>query len=119
MLADSNLIIYAAAQKYPALSKWFAKEQPFVSAISLVETLGYHGLKAKEKDDLKAIFSTLTVLYPTPQEFQIATKLRQQHSMSLGDALIASAAIYHQLTLATHNTKDFAWIEALKVTDPL
>ncbi len=119
MLADSNLIIYAASQKYPSLSKWFAKEQPFVSAISVVETLGYHGLKEKEKNDLKAIFSTLTILYPTPHEFQIATELRQQHAMSLGDALIAATAIYHQLILATHNTKDFIWIEGLEVIDPL
>ena len=48
-----------------------------------------------------------------------ATRLRQQRRMSLGDALIAGTALSHGLPLATHNTEDFAWIEALEVIDPL
>ena len=119
MLVDSTLIIYAASQKYPALMDWFAKVQPSASAISVVETLGYHSLKPKEKAGLGAFFSELTIQYPTPREFQIAVELRQQHAMSLGDALIAATALYHNLTLATHNTKDFEWIKELKVIDPL
>jgi len=39
--------------------------------------------------------------------------------MSLGDALIAGTALSHGLPLATHNTKDFAWVEELEVIDPL
>ncbi|MCA9996812.1 MAG: hypothetical protein KDE56_13725 [Anaerolineales bacterium] len=36
-----------------------------------------------------------------------AVFLRQTHAMSLGDALIAGTAVSHNLTLATHHTKDF------------
>ena len=49
MLADSNLIIYAASGNYPNLVEWFAEKKPAVSAISLVETLGYHKLNAEDK----------------------------------------------------------------------
>ncbi len=119
MLADSNLIIYAASGSYPNLVEWFAENKPAVSAISLVEALGYHKLKAEDKAALEIIFSELTVLYPTPEIFQTAIELRQQHAMSLGDALIAGTAIYHGLTLATHNTKDFERIKLLKIVDPL
>lgn len=118
ILADSNLIIYAVAQN-AALVDWFAEEQPVVSAITLVEVLGYHKLSAEEKSALETLFSELTVLYPSAEVFQTAVSLRQQHAMSLGDALIAGTALYHNLQLATHNTGDFNWIDSLTVIDPL
>lgn len=118
MLADTNLIIYAASGNYVDLVEWFAGNKPAVSAISLVEALGYHKLNAKDKDALEIIFSELAVLYPTPEIFRIAVDLRQQRALSLGDALIAATAIYHGLTLATHNTKDFEGIKSLIVVDP-
>lgn len=119
ILTDSNLIIYAASKHYPALMDWFAKIKPAVSAVSLVETLGYHKLKVEEKAALEAFFAELTILYPTPEIFQTAITLRQHRALSLGDALIAATALHHNLTLATHNAKDFEWIESLSLVDPL
>jgi hypothetical protein len=119
MLADSNLIIYAASKNYPQLREWMALNKPVVSAVSLVETLGYHKLSAGEKLALETFFKELTILYPTSEIFQGAIELRQRHAMSLGDALIAATALFHDLTLATHNTADFEWIDALRLTDPL
>ena len=49
ILADSNLIIYAASGNYPELIEWFEENQPVASAVSLVEVLGYYKLTAKEK----------------------------------------------------------------------
>ena len=119
MLSDSNLIIYAASKKYPALMDWFEKNKPAASAISLVEVLGYHKLQAEEKRAPEALFAELTIFYPTPEIFQIAVELRQKRAVSLGDALIAATAVYHGLTLATHNTKDFEPIKSLEVIDPM
>ena len=119
MLTDSNLIIYAASGNYPELLNWFLENEISASAISLVETLGYHNLKPREKNALETIFSELTVLYPTAEIFQTAVDLRQQRAMSLGDALIAATAFYHGLSLATHNIKDFERIKSLKVVDPM
>jgi hypothetical protein len=119
MLADSNLIIYAASQNYPDLLDWFVQNQPAVSVISVVETLGYHGLDTEEKNALEDFFAPLSILYPRPEEFRIAVALRQQRAMTLGDALIAATALFHDLPLATNNIKDFEWIDTLKLFDPL
>lgn len=119
MLTDSNLIIYAASGNYPKLLEWFLDNKISASAVSLVETLGYHKLKPREIDALGTIFSDLTIIYPSPEVFQTAIDLRQQRSASLGDALIAATAIVHGLTLATHNKKDFEWINSLEVIDPM
>lgn len=119
ILADSNLIIYAANGENPDLVDWFAENKPVVSAISLIEVLGYHKLKPSEKSTLEMLFAELTVIYPSSEIFQTAVELRQQHAMSLGDVLIAGTAIYHNMALATHNTADFAWIPLLTLTDPM
>lgn len=119
ILADTNLIIYAASKKHPALMDWFSQNKPAVSVISIVEALGYHKLNAEEKYALEAFFAELSVLYPNPEIFQTAIELRQQHSMSLGDALIAATALHHDLSLATHNVTDFEWIKSLTTIDPL
>jgi toxin FitB len=119
ILADSNLIIYAASGKYPDLVEWFAESKPAVSAVTLVEVLGYHKLKAEEKEILENLFAELSVVYPSVEVFQKAIELRQQRNVSVSDALIAATALFHNLTLATHNTSDFDWVEDLEVVDPL
>jgi len=119
ILADSNLIIYSASGKYPSLASWFEVNRPAVSAISLVEVLGYHKFKGEERETLQAFFEDIIILYPTKEIFKTAVELRQQRSLSIGDAIIAATAICHNLTLATHNTDDFKWIETLNLSDPL
>jgi hypothetical protein len=119
ILADSNLIIYAASGKYPNLVEWFAENKPVISAVTLVEVLGYHKLKAAEKEALESLFAELSVVYPSAEVFQKAIDLRQQRNVSLGDALIAATAIFHNLTLATHNMSDFDWVAGLDSIDPL
>jgi toxin FitB len=119
ILADSNLIIYAASGKYSSLIEWFAENKPVVSAVTLVEVLGYHKLKADEKEVLESLFAELSVIYPSIEVFQKAIELRQQRKVSVSDALIAATAMIHSLTLATHNTSDFDWVNELDVIDPL
>jgi|RhiMetdeSRZDD1v2_1073273.scaffolds.fasta_scaffold64899_2 predicted nucleic acid-binding protein len=119
ILADSNLIIYAASGKYPNLIEWFAENKPIVSAVSLVEVLGYHKLNADEKEVLENLFAELSVIYPSMEIFQKAIALRQKRNVSVSDALIAATAIFHNLTVATHNISDFDWIEGLDIIDPL
>jgi predicted nucleic acid-binding protein len=119
ILADSNIIIYVTSGQYPELTNWFLDNAPSVSAVSMVEVLGYHNLKSSEKAELERFFSRLNVLYPTAEEFHEAIGLRQRRVISLGDALVAATALNQGLILATHNTKDFVWIKTLDVIDPM
>ncbi len=119
MLIDSNIIIYAAQPQHVALRQWIAQHAPAVSAISYVEVLGYHKLTVPEKQALELFFAATIVLPITQAILEEAVKLRQQHKMTPGDALIAATCLVHTLTLVTHNTKDFNWIADLSVFDPL
>ena len=119
MLIDSNLIIYAAQPEHAALREFISTYAPLVSAVSYVEVLGYHNLGDSQAESLQRFFAATTMLPIDQDVLDQAVRLRQQHKMSLGDALIAAAAVVHRLTLATHNVSDFDWIDGLAIIDPL
>lgn len=119
MLIDSNLIIYAAKPEHSKLRSFLAKTVMYVSVISYVEVLGYHQLTPQDKRYFE-LFFTITPLLPlVPSIVEQAIELRQTRKMGLGDALIASTALVHQIPLATHNRADFSWITDLQLIDPL
>jgi toxin FitB len=119
MLLDSNIVIYAARPEHADLRRFIAEQAPAVSAISYVETLGYHRLTEQEREFLIRFFQLTPTLALSDVVLERAVQLRQRRPMQLGDALIAGTALVHGLTLVTRNTRDFAWIGELRLLDPL
>lgn len=118
MLLDSNIIIYAAQPKAADLRAFIAEHSPAVSAISVVEVLGYHKITAEEREDFEAFFQASLVLAVSDTVVESAVKLRQQRKTSLGDSLVAATALVHDRTLVTRNTDDFKWVPDLKLPNP-
>ena len=119
ILLDSNLVIYATQPNNEEVRAFLRANGHAVSAISLVETLGFHRLGNEEREELERFFGRTPIHPLTDAVLQEAVRLRQERRMSLGDALIAGTALVHGLPLATHNPGDFRWISGLKVIDPL
>lgn len=119
MMLDTNLIIYAAKPEYAGLRKWIAARTPAVSAVSVVEVLGYHKLTAAERTHFEAFFAACEVLPISVGVIARAVVLRQARKMSLGDSLVAASALEFGRELFTRNVKDFAGIPGLIVIDPL
>ena len=119
MLIDSNLIIYATQPPYDQLRNWLVNYATHYSAISRLETLGYHRLGYAERDAIIAILDNLSILMIGKATLEIAITLRQQQKISLGDAIIAATCLEYNLPLATANSKDFEWIEGLVMHNPL
>jgi toxin FitB len=118
MLIDSNIIIYSSKPEYPNIRQFIADHASAVSAISYVEVLGYHKLGEQERLLLEAFFATAPLIALSRAVLDQAVRLRQMRKMTLGDALVASTALIHNLTLVTRNTTDFTWIEGLAVLNP-
>lgn len=119
MILDSKLIIYAARPEYPGLRRVIAARSPAVSAVSIVEVLGYHKLLAADRAYFEAFFAAAEVLPLCDAVVARAVAVRQARKMSLGDALVAATALVFGRELFTHNTRDFAGVPGLGVSDPL
>lgn len=119
MILDSNLIIYAARPEFPGLRRLVASHSPAVSAVSLVEVLGYHNLSKNDREHFEKFFAVAQVLSISDAIIARAISLRQTRKMSLGDALIAATALVTGHELLTHNVKDYEGITGLIVIDPI
>jgi toxin FitB len=119
VLWDSNIIIYAAQPQNADFRSWVAAHDIHVSALSQVEVLGYHKLSEAECSLFSQFFASVVVLPITAEIISTAINLRQQKRTGLGDSIIAATGLVHNLTIATHNLKDFQWIPNLNLVDPL
>lgn len=119
MLLDSNILIYSTVPELSAVVEPFLdSDENAVSSASKVEVLGFHKLEDAEKDHFQALFSRLRLIRIEDRYIETAIILRQQKSMSLGDAIIAATALELDLKLVTRNSKDFEWIDGLEVVNP-
>ncbi|HEY9608270.1 MAG TPA: type II toxin-antitoxin system VapC family toxin [Allocoleopsis sp.] len=118
MLLDSNIIIYATQPENAWLREFIAEHEPAVSALSYVETLGYHRLTEMECQLLEEFFAVSLMLPISQPVLAQAVTLRQTRRMTLGDAIIAGTALTHDLILVTRNVDDFRWIEGLQLLNP-
>src|SRR2546430_3596293 len=119
MLLDSNIIIYSAKREYAELRGFLAENVYSVSAISIVEVLGYHLLGDEQRRYLIEFFKAANILSISDSVVTEAVKLRQIRRISLGDSIVAGTALDHRLALATRNVMDFSWIQSLSLINPL
>ena len=118
ILLDSNIVIYGTQAAHRRIRAFIQENDHSVSAISYVETMGYHRLAPGEKHELETFFRLTKVLPLTDPVLDEAVRLRQLRKMALGDSLVAGTALVHGCPVATRNVGDFAWISGLKVIDP-
>jgi toxin FitB len=118
MILDSNVIIYSAQPDHPDLRRLIAERVPAVSAVSIVEVIGYHRLADDDRRYFEEFFAVAEVFPITPAVLDRAVRLRQARKMGLGDAIVAATALVHRRTLVTRNTRDFDHIDGLTLHNP-
>ena len=119
LLLDSNIVIYSLQPENEPLKKWLDGSLIFISAITQLEVLGYHRITQEEINFARRYFSNCKIIPITYKIIEIAISLRQEKSMSIGDAIIAATARRHDLPLMSANTKDFKHINQLELINPL
>ena len=119
ILIDSNIIIYSAQSNFAYLRPLVMDTNNFVSAVSVIETLGFHGLSLREKNYFNSIFQVLQTLPFDEKIMNKAVEIRQQQKIKLGDSIIAATALVHGLEVYTRNVSDFQKIPGLTVVNPI
>lgn len=116
-LLDSNILIYAVRPEFAELRRWLAGPAS-VSAISIVEVLGYAGLTDEDAAAFEAWFAMLDLRQVTETILRRAAALRRVRRMKLGDSIIAATALETGAKLVTRNVDDFRHIAGLEITNP-
>ena len=118
-LLDSNIIIYSPYPEYSYLRDLVDNESNCVSAVTVVEVLGFHRLQPDEKEYYESVFEVLQVLDVSSDIISKAVEIRQKENIKLGDAIIAATALVYDIELNTRNIKDFQAIKNIKLNNPI
>lgn len=118
-MLDSNLLIKATEPEYPGLRRFISSRPQSISAITVVEVLGYHKHVPADRLLLESLVAAAKVLPVTEDVILRAIAIRQLAKIELGDALIAATAMVFNRHLLTNNLSDFGRIPRLRVSDPL
>ena len=106
-LVDSNIIIYHLNGDVIAtnfLSQNY--KEIAISQITYVEVLSFP-FTPEEESSVKELLAKFTILDIDQNISNQAIENRKIKKIKLPDNLILSTAIFYNLTLITHNTKDF------------
>ncbi len=121
-LIDTNILIYYADGKIPALHNTrvvqILQDSFLISTISRIEFLGWNKLAGDDLIKAVAFLASAKVFYVDNAIESKATELKRGYKMATPDAIVAATALLNQLTLVTRNTKDFDRIENLQLYNP-
>ncbi len=118
-ILDSNILIYASQPDFAFLRPLLIDPDSYASEITRLEVLGYHLFDKKTARWFEAVFSQIHLLPVDKTVIDLAIELRQQRKMGVGDAVNAATALHHRAEFYTRNTKDFSWIPALQLVNPI
>ena len=117
-LWDTNTVIDAQMKKIPEKGLLFLanviNENFTVSFITYIEFLGYKDT-SKASEEFIALADVIEI---NKAIIDACVDLRKKYKIKTPDAIIAATALVYDLTLITHNTKDFINISGLKTIDP-
>jgi len=126
-LLDTNILIYFFKNQ-GNVSQHLAGVSPqdiYVSTITLFELytgIAKSAMPEKRTQQLQKLLAEINILSFDEKTAAIAAAIRstlekQGTAIGMLDILIASVALANQLTLVTHNTKEFSRIRELQVID--
>ena len=126
-LIDTNICIYAMKGLFPAMNRRLIddREQIFVSSVTVGE-LEYGATKSRWSERTRQIFQAFLANYiivPFDETDAIVFgKIRAQlatNGTPIGayDAMIGAQGVARNLTVVTHNTKEFRRIPGLLLED--
>jgi predicted nucleic acid-binding protein len=120
-LIDTNAVIDYLGKKLPVNGMTFMNgvidATPNVSVVTKIEVLGFNA-PSEHYQLLTNFMNDATVFDLTNNIVDISIDIRKKHKTKLPDAIIAATALAFNLTLITHNIKDFHNITELKTIDP-
>jgi predicted nucleic acid-binding protein len=110
---DTNIAIYLLDGD-TSLAEILNQKQLYLSFITQLELLGYHGLTKQQEQQIEYMLENSVVIDINNKIKQEVIKLRRNYHIKLPDCIVAATAIYLDLPLITAD-KGFNKIEELNL----
>ena len=121
-LIDTNVAIEyigeALLEKDLTMLDGIIDEQFYISVINKIELLGFSDITENEELKFQELINAADILDLNENIVNSTIEVRKKYKIKLPDAIIAATALENELTIITHNTKDFNKIEGLAVLNP-
>lgn len=119
-LIDTNAMIDYLGKKLSVSGMEFMNDVidviPNISIITKIEVLGFN-TKEEHYQTLENLMDDARIMELTSEVADMSIIIRKTSKIKLPDAIIAATAIVNNLTLITHNKKDFKNITGLEIFD--
>jgi toxin FitB len=121
-LIDSDILIYhvngqLGPETWGFLRGLFRKPV-YVSVISRMEVLGWHGHSDDSWETAKELLNELREIGLDEDVVQTTIRMRRAMRIKLPDAIIAASALSRGLALVTRNADDFCRVPGLSLVNP-
>lgn len=121
-LLDTNAVINYLDASLPVagmqLLNAIVDDEPIVSIITKMETLGYNFKSVEEQITMEIFINGSVILDLNNDIVNKTISIRKIKKIKLPDAIITATALVYDLVLISRNTSDFKNIDGLQVIDP-
>ena len=106
LLLDTNILITDIVGNHPEVHPIIEDNDIYISIITKIELLGYHGISEKEEKIIREFLDMIHIIPLHETISDIAIELRRKYKMKTPDSIIAASAISLNIPLLTED-KDF------------
>ena len=117
-ILDSNIVIYATQADFGYLLPYLHDPNNYVSEITKLEVLGFHGFDRTTKHAMKDLFDTLQIIPIDSTIIDKAIELRQMRKMSIGDSIVGATTLIHGFELISRDVRGFSSL-GISVVNPI
>lgn len=100
IVIDTNIVLFLLSED-KTLEFFLDDKELYISFITEMEILNYHGITEAEKKKIVSFLRTCTILDINEHIKHKAIQLRQQHRIKLPDSIIAATSWYIKAPLMT------------------
>jgi toxin FitB len=117
-LLDSNIVIYATQRSFSYLFPLLNDPDNYISEITKLEVLGFHGFDKTTKQAMESLFIRLQIIPIDSVIIDKAIELRQKRKLSIGDAIVGATTLINGFELISRDEKGFSGL-GIKVVNPI
>ncbi len=113
LMLDTNVIIYSLGGNRK-VTNLINNTAHFISEITEIELLGFHGLGKQDEKIIKDYLSNVFIIGLNSVIKNLAVSLKREYKLKTVDAIIAASAVHFDLPLLTAD-KAFQKIKELEI----